>query len=341
MRSTLRHLALATMIAASPVTSFAQDLTPQERAAGERLYEDGTRLLAEKDYAEACPLLARAVEVVKRQGIGGILALAECREGEGKFGSAWTLYREAASKAEAVGQAERARLGREGEARVAPRVHSVVVENGASLAAIPSVVVLVQGASVSPDVLMTPVAADPGPFTIEVRVPGREPARVDLEIPSEGGTTKATLSLPEKQAQEPPPGPAPTPARPEESSGGLGGGQIAGLVIGSVGVAAAIAGGVLFAIAKTSYPEGCETPAGAFDDEACGGADDIAAANDARVLGNASAGTFYPGLGLVAVGLVVFLVSPSSTETAEPTTPAIRLGAPGADVAGLSIGAAW
>jgi outer membrane protein assembly factor BamD (BamD/ComL family) len=81
----IRRLALATSLAAClPAAAYAQDLTQEERAAGEKLYEDGTRLLAEKKYAEACPLLARAVEVVKRQGIGGLLALAECREGEGK-----------------------------------------------------------------------------------------------------------------------------------------------------------------------------------------------------------------------------------------------------------------
>lgn len=339
---TIRRLALAISLAAGvPAAAYAQDLTQEERAAGEKLYEDGTRLLAEKKYAEACPLLARAVEVVKRQGIGGLLALAECREGEGKFGSAWTLYREAASKAEVAGQGERARIAKDGEARVAPRVHYVIIENGAELASTAGVEVIVQGARVSPGVLTAPVAVDPGALAIEVRAPGRAPSRTDLSVPSEGGTTKTTIQLGQAEGSNgPSPKPAPAPAPPEQSSE-LGGGQIAGLVIGSVGLAAIFTGTALFAIGKASYPAGCETADGSFDRAACGNPDDIAAANDARTLGNASAGTFYPGLGLFAAGLVVFLVSPPATPTAEPTTPALRLGAPGADVAGLSIGAAW
>ena len=164
--------------------SGAQELTQEERAAGEKLYEEGARLLEEKRYAEACPLLARAVDAVRRQGIGGVLALAECREGEGKVASAWTLYREAASKAEAAGQADRVRLAREGEQRVAPRVHYVSIDNGAELAKVAGVETLVQGARVSPAVLTAPIAADPGPFVVEVRVPDHEPSKATLEVPS-------------------------------------------------------------------------------------------------------------------------------------------------------------
>lgn len=217
----------------------------------------------------------------------------------------------------------------------------MVVENGAELASTAGVEVIVQGASVSPGVLTAPVAVDPGALAIEVRAPGRAPGRVDLRVPTEGGTTKTTIQLGQAAGSTgPSPEPAPPPAPPDQSSG-LGGGQIAGLVIGSVGLAAVFTGTALFAVGKASYPDGCETTDGSFDRAACGNPDDIAAANDARTLGNASAGTFYPGLGLLAAGLVVFLVSPSATPAAEPTTPALRLGAPGADVAGLSIGAAW
>lgn len=328
-----RALAAVLVLAAtfSGPDAFTQELTAEERAAGEKLYEDGVKLLEQKKYAEACPVLARAVEVTRRQGIGGILALAECREGEGKTASAWTLYREARSRAEIAGQRERADLAKAGEERVSAQLHYVEIENAAELLAVEGLEVTIDGAKVSTAVLSTPIAADPGSRSIVLRAPGRDDRTVSIEVPPRAGSTKVKIDLTKTQTQV---------VAPPVSSPGLGGGQIAGLTIGSIGLAAMIAGGALLIVAKNKYPEGCELDDGSYDFDTCGSPGIKATADDARTLGTIGGATLFPGLGIVVAGVVVFFASPSGDPEAAAAALPIRFAAPGAD-AGISLTADW
>jgi hypothetical protein len=64
-----------------------------ERSRADVLFEEGRALLEAKDYAAACPKLAESHRL--EPGGGTALALAICREGEGKTASAFAAYRDA------------------------------------------------------------------------------------------------------------------------------------------------------------------------------------------------------------------------------------------------------
>src|SRR6188508_1232334 len=80
----------------------AQVSGESRRAAAEALFIEGRRLVAEGKTAEGCAKFAESQAL--DPGVGTLLNLARCYERIGRTASAWTTYREAASRAQAAGQ---------------------------------------------------------------------------------------------------------------------------------------------------------------------------------------------------------------------------------------------
>ncbi len=184
---------------------------------------------------------------------------------------------------------------------------------------------------------------DGGRHVIIATAPGRKTFEWSGEIPEQRGMVTVTipaLEVASKQATPIASATTTTPVQtipvptvtatvtttstatppPPDRSGGLGGGKIAGLVVGAVGLAAIGVGTTMGLVANGNYQATssgpdmcgttCPTQAGVND------------RNSAKTLADLSTGVFIAGSVAVVGGLVMFLVLPKpKTTTALTVTP--------------------
>jgi hypothetical protein len=150
----------------------AQGATADQKAAAEALFDKGIGLMKQGEYAQACAYLEQSQAV--ERGIGTMLYLAECYEKLGRTASAWALFREAASAAQAEGQAERAQVGAQRAAQLEPQLARLAVLVPPA-AQVPGLEIYRNGTQVLAPVWGVMVPVDPGPQKIEARAPNYEP----------------------------------------------------------------------------------------------------------------------------------------------------------------------
>lgn len=282
--------------------------TAEERAAGELLYEEGKALLEAGRFSEACPKLERAVNIVRRTALGGLLDVAACYEADGKMASAWSTFSEVESKARAQGQEERAATARDRKRAIEPKLHFVVAKVPQSSLGLPGIAASINGRPVSIELLSARFPADAGTLTIGLTAEGHRPLAKSVVVSSGPGTTEVALDpLVPLTKDAPPPvmQPPVTPPGPGPESG-PDGATVAGIVTLSAGVAAMGIGGALFFAADAGYPSECEEDGGFVDSPSCAGR--VEDANDARALGDVAGGVFWSGAGVAVVGAVLIVV---------------------------------
>lgn len=235
-----------------------------DKAAAESLFQRGLELMDAGKVAEACDKLEQSQNI--ERGIGTSLYLAECYEKAGRTASAWGLFREASSEAQARGETERALAGKRRADRLEPLLSRLTL-HVLPEATVPGLEVLRDGTPVQGGLWNVAVPVDPGEHRIQARAPGYAEwasvvkvegngANADATIP---GLTRAGTSTAVGAA-----GPRPTPvtARPlagspshDQEPRHVGTTQrTMGLLIGGVGVVALGVGGFfgLRAISKNN-----------------------------------------------------------------------------------------
>ena len=88
--------ALTLLVTLSPVVAAAQS-SSGDKAAADALFDEGKRLLAAGDTAQACAKFETSMKLFDQ--LGTRLNLADCYEKVGRTASAWAEFREAASLA--------------------------------------------------------------------------------------------------------------------------------------------------------------------------------------------------------------------------------------------------
>src|SRR5579872_6900411 len=91
-------------LAASPAARAQAPAGMSDKVAAEALFEDGRRMVAAGNFADACPKFADSQRL--DPSAGTLLNLASCYEKLGRTATAWATYREAASAANATGRTE-------------------------------------------------------------------------------------------------------------------------------------------------------------------------------------------------------------------------------------------
>lgn len=319
-RARATHLALGVLL----ITGFSRaQSSAADKAAAESLFQRGLELMEAGKIGEGCDKLEQSQNI--ERGIGTSLYLAECYEKAGRTASAWGLFREASSEAQARGETERALAGKRRADNLEPLLSRLTL-HVAPEGMVPGLEVLRDGKLVQEGLWNVSVPVDPGEHRVQARAPGYAEWAAVVKV--EGNSATATASVPALTPLGAPSVPAgtaaplpspvttsPSPALASHDHEPRHAGatqRTMGLLIGGVGVVALGVGGFfgLRAIsknddAKKHCPRGggtiCDDPAG---ESLAGEAQDAARLANVFVIGGAIA---------AAGGAVLFFAAPSDT----------------------------
>ena len=322
--------AYACLLSALFAASVARaQISPEEKATAEAVFEEGMRLIKQGNFADACPKFEISQRV--EPAVGTMLYLAECYEKTNRTASSWAMFREAASLAENSNQIERMKTAQARAARLEPRLAWLTIEV-AKDALVPGLQIRKNGVLVSPELSGTASPVDPGEVIVEASAPGRLPystkvkvaakGRVVVPVPAlqaapdaapaavppvavqpEGGPPPAANSTP-ITAAPPPSSPAPAPSSSEQRS-------IVPWVVGGAGVVA-LGVGTVFGLKAISNADDARAmcPDGLCNDQA-----GEQAASDAHTQAKISNVSFVLGAAALATGVVLYFTLPTKQGT--------------------------
>lgn len=293
-----------------------------DKAAAEALFDEGVKLLRAGDYAQACKKLEGSQRV--DPGIGTLLFLGECYKKSGRTASAWATFREAASKAEAAGEEDRARVGMQRADEIEPTLSRVTFEVARENMDIEGLSLRQGDRPVNRALWGTAVPVDPGQLEVVAEAPGYESWRTTVLVGDGGSTATLTVpplvELPEQEAPPPPEEPiAEEPVKEvslaEDDLKKPGSGQrTVGLVVGGLGVVGVGVGSVFGILAMQAEDDASEFCEG----ETClTGTDGVEFTDKARRRALVSTIGFAAGGALLAGGLTLYFTAPKSTESAQ------------------------
>ena len=234
MRAAMLAVALTMAI---PNVAFAGDA-----AQAEQLFSEGLAAMKAERWQAACDAFAGSNEADPSPGTQ--INLGVCNEKQKRYATALTWFDAAARLAEEQGREDRAKLARSEHARVAPKVHKLVVKVATP---VPGATISRNGDKIPASLLVdkeTPL--DPGTYTLELSAKGKKPITKEITIPETAGTS--TIDFP---AMEDAPidsaAPGPGVGEPGYSAPIIvndGSGQrTVGIVVGGVGILALLAAG--------------------------------------------------------------------------------------------------
>src|SRR5262252_6986001 len=176
--------------------AFAQARS-SDTALAEELYQQGKRLMNEGHHAEACPKLAESQRLAP--GMGTLLTLAVCHEGEGKLASAWAEFSEVVPAARRANRQDRAQYAEQRVAALAPRLSrlKVVVPPEAQ---VQGLVVQLNTATLSAAALGVAAPVDGGTYTVSASAPDRQSWSQQVTVKAEKDQQVVTVPLLEPRA---------------------------------------------------------------------------------------------------------------------------------------------
>src|SRR5689334_6871443 len=175
-----------------------------EKATAEALFQQGTELMGEKQYAAACEKFAGSQQL--DPALGTMLRLADCNDRIGKSASAWAMFKEASSMARSNKEPERQRIADERGAELEKRLSKLEIKLESRN--VPGGYELkLNGVSIPRATWDTPIPVDPGRQKLEASAPGRVTWTGSVEVP-EGPATRSievpTLALKPASAEPAP-----------------------------------------------------------------------------------------------------------------------------------------
>lgn len=346
MRRALASVCLALTLA------FAGTAHAQSTAAlAETLYQEGKRLVAERNYEAACQKFAESYKL--DPATGTLINLAACYESGGKYGTAWATFQEALVAAKREGQDFRVKFATDHLAALEDKITRFVI-HVAPAANAPGLEVRLDGQVVPFAAFGVPAPIDPGTHVIDVSAPGKKPARLELlanaprtvvtanvpilenapEAPPSSGVAPASGSG--AAAQQPSQSPSSPSREPVERGGTL---RTVGYVMGAFGLVGVGTGAVFYFVARSQTMTAKSQCTRGPDDNLCATTTEKrshqANVNDAAMNYNISVGSFIAGGAVLATGLLFVLVGgPTRDERALRVTPRFDASGGGLEVAG-------
>lgn len=296
--------------------AFAQPAYAQseaDKAAAEALFDQARSLMQQGNFEPACEKLRTSQEL--DPAVGTLLYLGDCYEKANRLASAFRAFERAQADAEEANDS-RAQLAAVRASALKPRLLSVIVEvQGAPPQGL---VVRASGRAVSPEEFGVATPVDEGPLLVVASAPGFDNVEIEVQI-MRGAKEPYRVVIPEfvekrpTAAAAPPVQPSPTPVdRPETPSNDGSGQRMAAYIVGGVGVASLIVGGVFAGLAKgknddslaecsSQDPTRCNPTGKSLRDDA------VSQASIATVAG------IVGGIGLAA-GVTLYVTAPSGSD---------------------------
>jgi hypothetical protein len=329
----------ATVVLLSSVLASEAFGDSRDLRKADKLFRSAKQLLAQEDYAHACPRLAESFKL--DPATGTLLALAICHEREGKLGSAFREYNEVVVRCRDEARPDREQAARERALALEARLSTLTIKT-LNVNEVEQLEVRINGARIERARLDKALPVDGGTQVIEASAQGKKTWRTEVRVAKSidsktiiipalddasaprliqteeqvaAPATPATPALP-APAREPRSAPTPAP-RPIDESEGLSPTQWVGL--GAIGTGLiGLGAGTYFAARAVNWNR--DSSKGCIRDvcTAAGRQDRL----DARSAGNAATVAFVVGAGLAVGGLSMYLLGEQhSTTSAAATHP--------------------
>jgi hypothetical protein len=323
-----------TAIAFAAVLAVATYARADNIADAEDLFRRAKSLMAQNRHQEACPLLKESYRL--DPGTGTLLNLALCHEHVGMIASAWGEFRAVEQQARAAGPsaAERVKLAREHADKLEPRLSRIrlLVPSDARP---PGLVVKIDGEE-KREPTWGGIPVDPGTRTVESSAPGKRTSTQKVKVDDEGVVVNVAVHPLEDLPKEKPAAVAQQPdlEKAEEAAQNRAQRTI-GFVVGGIGVATLVTGGVFGVLAVTANSDAkkCPSPCIAGSPEA----NDSNSATD-RAITFANVANVTIPLGLVGAGIGAYLVLTASSSSSSSSSSSIAI-SPRAN--GVDVSARW
>ena len=265
-RSSPRTAVALTLCATLLLPAHAAAQTEADKSVAETLFDEGRRLMAAGQHAEACVKLADSNRI--DPGVGTLLNLAQCYKLLGRTASAWSTYREAAALARAKGQTDRTEFARQEASALESSLLRLVINVPPEIAAHAPQLSL-DGTPIPPSLWGVATPIDPGNHVIEAKAERKLPQRLELSATNAGQTSTVTLvpfaddpasvaaQTPSLQpvAQPTPPSAVQPLSPPPPRVGDRSGLRVTGYVVGAIGIAAAATGSIFLALGQRETNE--------------------------------------------------------------------------------------
>ncbi len=298
-----------------------------QTALAETLFQTAKKLMADGDYASACPKLAESYRL--DPGNGTRLALALCYEAQGKTATAWGIFTDVAAAAKQENRSDREVIARAHIATLEPKLSRLVIDVAPPTANVPGLEVKRDGLLIAQPVWGTAVPVDPGDHVIQASAPGKKRWEAVVNLGPKADKAKLSIPILDDEAVVARPAPTsptvrtadPSLAGPEAAGGGPAktdgsSGRTIGFVVGGIGIAALGVGAVfgVRAITKSSDAKSlCSTGP-------CANAEAVSTNSDAKTAARVADITVGAGLVAVAVGAYLVLSAPRSAPASSAKT---------------------
>jgi hypothetical protein len=318
--------ALALAFAASP--AMAQPAS-KDSAMAETLFEEAKDLMQDGDFVNACPKLAESYRL--DPGSGTLTALAMCHEKLNKTATAWAEFIEVVTEAQQAGRADREKFARQHVTALEPHLSRLMISVAPETARLPDVQVRRDRVVVGSAAWGVASPVDPGEHLIEATAPGHKAWATRVTVGDRGDKESVDVpALEEKPEDSTSTGSTDeTPAAPKPAADAPHRGdtqRIASYVVGGAGIVSLGLGTTfgLLAISKSSAAKGQCSPA----PTAC---PPSAIQENSEAKSDALLSDVTLGVGVVAVGVGLYLLlsapsdqPPPATDAVPPTTSRVR-----------------
>jgi hypothetical protein len=187
-----------------------------KKAAAEALFQEGSKMYAEGEYAQACSKFEASHTL--DEALGTLLRLADCYDRQGKTASAWAAFQAAAETAQAQEQPEREDIARERAEELRARLSYMVLVVNRATRDLEGVKLAVNGTEVPSGTWGSPIPVNPGSQVVRVEAPGYQAWSDELAIEEAAGTHSVTVPalLPAELEQRVGPGVRESSAAPDQ-----------------------------------------------------------------------------------------------------------------------------